>query len=93
MHLQNVIKAQGATQKIKFVTKSDAELIKKYREGAFEVQVGLHELLGHGTGKLFQATDNGLNFERNTVNPLTGKPVCLVHSVTLEFSASEGNST
>lgn len=49
-----------------------------YRDQAFEVQVGLHELLGHGCGKLLQETSPGeFNFDIKNppVNPLTDRPV------------------
>lgn len=53
-------------------------IYKKYRDASFEVQVGIHELLGHGTGKLLQETSPGVyNFDVNSppVSPLNDKPV------------------
>lgn len=52
--------------------------MEKLRGPAFEVQVGIHELLGHGTGKLLQEDKDGkTNFPQGQppINPLTGKPV------------------
>ncbi|XP_022709014.1 dipeptidyl peptidase 3-like isoform X3 [Varroa jacobsoni] len=77
VHLLNVVKAGNAAMKIKFVSDEDAELIKMYREAACEVQLALHELLGHGSGKLFSVNESGtLNFNhKNTKNPLNGNEI------------------
>ncbi|VDM36975.1 unnamed protein product [Toxocara canis] len=73
--LGNVISAMPK-QKINFLVKEDEELFLKYHKEAFEVQVGLHELLGHGSGKLLQRNKDGsFNFDRNLKDMLTAGPV------------------
>ena len=50
---------------VTFISSDLGKLFKKWRDDAFEVQVGLHELLGHGSGKLLQETAPGeFNFEQ-----------------------------
>ena len=68
-----------ADKKSPFVTQEDHELLEEHRVQSFEVQVGLHELLGHGSGKLLQAEDacgSKFNFKKGElINPLTNTPV------------------
>lgn len=76
--LGNVLSAKSSNEKIPFIAESDLELYKKYRDQAFEVQVGTHELLGHGTGKLLQETSPGVyNFDKDSppISPITNKPI------------------
>ncbi|XP_018397006.1 PREDICTED: dipeptidyl peptidase 3 [Cyphomyrmex costatus] len=73
--LGNVIPAHlKDVRAIPFLSDADQALMHTYRISSFEVQVGLHELLGHGTGKLFKQTGpDTYNFDRDAViNPLTG---------------------
>ncbi|KAK6202834.1 dipeptidyl-peptidase [Scheffersomyces amazonensis] len=67
--LGNVLSANPKNPKkeevITFVNSSIQEKFRKWRDDSFEVQVGLHELLGHGTGKLLQETSPGVfNFDK-----------------------------
>ncbi|KAF1956203.1 dipeptidyl-peptidase III [Byssothecium circinans] len=76
--LGNVLSAKAANEPIPFIKPVDLEVYNKYRDPAFEVQVGLHELLGHGCGKLLQETKPGeYNFDIKNppVSPITHKPV------------------
>lgn len=75
--LGNVLSAKGPNEPIPFIRLEDLSVYQKNRDEAFEVQVGIHELLGHGSGKLLQETAPGeYNFDIKNppVNPLTNKP-------------------
>jgi dipeptidyl-peptidase-3 len=76
--LGNILSAKAPNEQIPFIKDSDLAIYQKYRDPAFEVQVGLHELLGHGCGKLLQETSPGLynfDFDHKPVSPLTGQPI------------------
>ncbi|CAL1573218.1 unnamed protein product [Knipowitschia caucasica] len=77
--LGNVLSVAYATKKEKltFLKEEDKDLFIKWKGPSFEVQVGLHELLGHGSGKLFVQDDEGkFNFDQTKlINPETGERV------------------
>uniref|UniRef100_A0A6Q2XKX7 Dipeptidyl peptidase 3 n=1 Tax=Esox lucius TaxID=8010 RepID=A0A6Q2XKX7_ESOLU len=77
--LGNVLAVAYATQKDKltFLDEDDKDAYIKWKGPSFEVQVGLHELLGHGSGKLFVQDEKGtFNFEQdNVLNPETGEKI------------------
>ncbi|KAI2805606.1 bifunctional diacylglycerol diphosphate phosphatase/phosphatidate phosphatase, partial [Blomia tropicalis] len=91
--LGNVITASLKETKPNFLSAEDAKILDKYSVASFEVQVGLHELLGHGSGKLLRAEKDGkLNFDPSkTINPLTGKPVSLWYAANESYDSKFGS--
>ena len=64
-------------EEVTFIHPDDLELYNSWDSRAFEVQVANHELLGHGSGKLFQeGADGKKNFDpEKVINPLTSQPM------------------
>jgi len=75
--LTNVLKARSGDKVAVFISKEDQQLKEKYSLDSLEICVGLHELLGHGSGKFLRRKDDGkLNFDIEKLkNPFTGEPV------------------
>lgn len=74
--LGNVLSASYGTasaKPISFLGAGDQEFYKALQPAAFEVQVGVHELLGHGSGKVFMAEE--AESLKDIENPLTGAKV------------------
>lgn len=72
VYLNNVVNAFNTNEKMLHISDADWALFKEYFMDAISINVGLHELLGHGTGKLFMQFENGTkNFDENTIDPIS----------------------
>lgn len=67
---------------IKFVTEADKELMVKYGNDSLTLIVALHELLGHGTGKLFiKNSETGeINYPADLEHPFNGGPITTAYT-------------
>ena len=71
-----------------FLDQEATDIYVKYAKESLTLIVALHELLGHGTGKLFQKGEDGeLNFDPDKVkNPFTGADITTFYSATETWS-------
>lgn len=67
MSIANVLSASPPSASYSFVSDDDSKLLSLWESKSFEIQVGLHELLGHGSGKIFTSP-------QSFVSPIDGKP-------------------
>lgn len=61
-----------------FLDSNDIEAFQKHKSAAYYIWVVLHELLGHGTGKMLrQTSEKSYNFDmiNRPLNPLTGEKI------------------
>lgn len=69
---------------MQYLCEEDADIAVKYGNDSLTLIVALHELLGHGTGKLFQEKTNGdCNFSPETLNPFNNE------HITTQYRAEE----
>eukprot|EP00475_Leptophrys_vorax_P029599 TRINITY_DN4364_c0_g1_i1.p1 TRINITY_DN4364_c0_g1~~TRINITY_DN4364_c0_g1_i1.p1 ORF type:complete len:726 (+),score=242.40 TRINITY_DN4364_c0_g1_i1:110-2179(+) len=74
--LGNVLTAYQSKDKVSFLGDDDQKIYQELRVPSFEVQVGGHELLGHGSGKLLvEQVEGKFNFDRELIDPMTKRPV------------------
>ena len=72
---------------IQFLEETDMDLMVNYSKDSLTLIVALHELLGHGTGKLFQLGANGeKNWDASVKNPFTGEDITTSYNATETWS-------
>ncbi|PFH54364.1 hypothetical protein AMATHDRAFT_135808 [Amanita thiersii Skay4041] len=75
--LANILAAKAPNEELTFIHPDDVAIYNTWDSRSIELQVANHELLGHGSGKLFEeGLDGKKNFDpEKVINPLTGKPI------------------
>lgn len=76
--IANRMVVESQAQQYPFIHSSEADEFKRCKYPAYYWWVVLHELLGHGTGRMMVETREGqYNFDPNDppINPVTGRPI------------------
>jgi dipeptidyl-peptidase-3 len=83
--LGNVLAARDAKDRVTFVDDADQELVKTLLGRAFEMHVGLHELLGHGSGKQFREDASTSDASSPAAAPTAAAATSATTSTTFNF--------
>jgi dipeptidyl-peptidase-3 len=68
--------ARYSAENLYFCSVKDVDLLTSIGQISYVMHVACHELLGHGTGKLFRKNLKGqFNFDTNLINPLNNLPI------------------
>ncbi|XP_028967456.1 dipeptidyl peptidase 3 [Galendromus occidentalis] len=71
-NLANVVEGKANFLTLAFLNEEDSELLRRFYVEAFTIKVGIHELLGHGSGLLLRKDETGKpNFDENLIDPTT----------------------
>ena len=91
VNLSNVYPKRTASN-VQFLKESDVQHMVKYANDALLLIVALHELLGHGTGKLLtkDATTGELNYPADLKNPFTGAEITTAYLSTESWGQKFG---
>lgn len=75
-NLANVVEGKAKFLILAFFNEDDSVLLRRLYVEAFTIKLGIHELLGHGSGLLLRKDEAGnLNFHENLTDPTTGSKV------------------
>lgn len=90
--LDNVLQVKFNSKELpKYLNKNDGKLFVKYIGKSFDIQVAGHELLGHGSGKLFnQKIDGTFDFNTNLLNPINNLPITTWYNPDETYSSKFG---
>ncbi|OAE31762.1 hypothetical protein AXG93_4874s1270 [Marchantia polymorpha subsp. ruderalis] len=75
--LSNVLNSEDYRTQTSFLLDEDVQILKRTKGEVFLIHLACHELLGHGSGKLFTKSKEGeYNFPHGKIrHPFTGEPV------------------
>ncbi|CAL1704759.1 unnamed protein product [Somion occarium] len=94
--LANILAAKAPNEELTFIHPDDKDLYNAWDNRAFELQVANHELLGHGSGKLFsEDADGNLNFDPKKLYMKSGVAtgVTLMHDSTSWYKPGQTSSS
>ncbi|KAK4235370.1 peptidase family M49-domain-containing protein [Achaetomium macrosporum] len=92
--IANRMAAESQAKQYRFVDPSESETFTKHKFPAYYWWVVLHELLGHGTGRMMVEAEEGkYNFDISAppINPLTGKPITCWYKPGQTWTGQFGN--